>query len=132
MPLDGDGPPKDYDIWYVERVGGGWGEPQNLGPPVNTDADEIDFSLAADGTLYFNREDAGVPGGLLAAEWLGAGFAEPRALASPLNGAYLEFAPTIAPDGSYLVFTSAGRPHRDEIEQAQGSAPVDDRNAAAL
>ena len=28
------------DIWVMDREGDGWGEPSNLGPPVNTDAPE--------------------------------------------------------------------------------------------
>lgn len=27
---------RDFDIWYVEKTAGGWSEPKNIGPPVNT------------------------------------------------------------------------------------------------
>jgi len=43
----------DLDLWRVEKRGAGWGEPERLGPEVNTDADELYASVASDGTLYF-------------------------------------------------------------------------------
>ncbi len=110
MPLSGTGPPKDKDIWYVEREPSGWGTPKNLGPPINSDADEIDFSFAANGTIYFNREGPDVPFDLYRAELLDGKYAEPLPLGPPVNSEHVEVAPTIAPDESFLVFTSAGRP----------------------
>ncbi len=112
MPLAGTGPPKDKDIWYVERESSGWGTPHNLGPPINSDADEIDFSVAANGTIYFNREGPGVPFDLYRAELVDGKYAEPKALGPPVNTEYVEVAPTIAPDESFLVFTSGGRPEQ--------------------
>jgi hypothetical protein len=47
-------PEDDFDIWVVERSGNGWGEPRNLGAPVNTEGDELCPSAASDGTLYFS------------------------------------------------------------------------------
>ena len=44
------------DIWVMDREGDGWGEPFNLGPPVNSDAPEFFPSITNDGTLYFTRE----------------------------------------------------------------------------
>lgn len=43
------------DIWKVTRssVGGDWGEPVNLGEPVNTEGDEQFPYVHSDGTLYF-------------------------------------------------------------------------------
>lgn len=29
-PLSGNGPPKDYAIWYVDRTANGWSQPVNL------------------------------------------------------------------------------------------------------
>ena len=40
----------------MDREGDGWGEPYNLGPPVNSDAPEYYPSVTSDGTLYFTRE----------------------------------------------------------------------------
>lgn len=59
-PLKGDekgDEPKDFDIWYVERTGDGWGSPVNLGAPVNSVRDEIYSTMANNGNLYFSVYD---------------------------------------------------------------------------
>ena len=53
-----------YDIWVSRRTPTGWGEPANLGPTVNTPANEYGPALTPDGTcLYFssNRARPGEP-----------------------------------------------------------------------
>lgn len=42
-----------YDIYVVERIDGVWGEPENLGPQINTQGNEAFPFIHADGTLYF-------------------------------------------------------------------------------
>ena len=43
---------------YVSRLrDGAWSAPENLGPPVNTAADEYHPTLTRDGVLYFVRND---------------------------------------------------------------------------
>jgi len=46
-------PKRDTDIWYVEKLATGWGEPKNVGAPVNSEASELSCSVTRDGTLYF-------------------------------------------------------------------------------
>lgn len=48
---------KDADIWFVERSGNGWGAPQNLGLPVNTESNQFYNSVANSGNIYFNARD---------------------------------------------------------------------------
>ncbi len=58
-PMDGQGDLKDQDIWYVERTDNGWSAPINVGPYINSDANEYYISFTADGTLYFSsNQDA--------------------------------------------------------------------------
>lgn len=52
------------DIWRSEKKGEEWGEPENLGPTVNTKADEMFPSFRADGRLYFSSDGHGGYGGL--------------------------------------------------------------------
>lgn len=52
------------DIWMVTRTGGGWGEPVNLGSPVNTPGDEVFPYVHPDGTLYFSSNGHIGMGGL--------------------------------------------------------------------
>ena len=46
------------DIWKVSRdsPSGDWSEPENLGPEINTEGDELFPYLHKDGTLYFSSD----------------------------------------------------------------------------
>jgi len=101
----------DFDLWVVERQGEGWGEPRNLGAPINTEALEQHASQAADGTLYFSSSRAGGKGSLdlYRARWRGDRWAEPENLAE-INTPGYESHPAIAADGSLLVFAATDRP----------------------
>jgi outer membrane protein OmpA-like peptidoglycan-associated protein len=45
------------DLYYSEREAEGWGAPKNLGPPINTSADELYPSLSpGEDRLFFTRE----------------------------------------------------------------------------
>src|SRR3546814_6757823 len=37
------------DIWFMERVGNGWGPPQNMGAPINSAGNEWYPTVALDG-----------------------------------------------------------------------------------
>jgi hypothetical protein len=102
--LQAGGPRKrDMDLWVVERVAGGWGEPRNLGPAVNGQSSEYMPSVDREGNLYFERNGLNVArwqnGGYLPAEKIGPGITNVLNLGHPF----------VAPDGSYLVY-DARRP----------------------
>ena len=71
-----DGVPDDRNLWYVERTDAGWGEPVEVGPPVNApDLPEGYASITQDGHLYFDGTDlqlyeAGRAGSMLLATLL--------------------------------------------------------------
>jgi Tol biopolymer transport system component len=109
-PLTGDGEPRsDSDIWYVETdASGGWGEPQNLGPPVNTEENEVHPTVTSDGTIYFF---AGYERGMGSADiyrsrLVDGQYTMPENLGAPINTAVAEMDPFVAPDERYLVFHS--------------------------
>lgn len=53
-----------YDIFKTNFVGGKWGEPENLGYPINTPTDDNYFTLTANGKMgYFSSERKGGKGG---------------------------------------------------------------------
>jgi len=117
-PLQGTGAPKDKDIWYRQKTPKGWGDPVPLGPPVNlSTTDESAPYLAADGTLFFTRQEStgahGAPGhgtaqiDIYYSEWKNGAYAEPVRMGPEINSEYPEIDPVTAPDKSYLVFTSA-------------------------
>jgi ankyrin repeat protein len=94
-------------IWVVERAGDGWSEPQPLPPIVNDMRQHWQFSVAANGNLYFNsRLGDAATGGLYVSRFEHGQYTAPEFLA--IDGS----APFIAPDESYLLFirfTSEGR-----------------------
>ncbi len=52
------------DIYSVEKIGGVWGEPVNLGKEVNTEGDEMFPFIHSDGSLYFASDGHGGFGSL--------------------------------------------------------------------
>ncbi len=48
------------DIWMCRKAGSGWDKPVNLGPGVNTSADEMFPCIRRDGILFYSSE--GLPG----------------------------------------------------------------------
>ena len=111
-PVDGR-PKEDMDVWVMKRTKKGtWGEPQNLGAPVNSAGNEWLPRPTADGTLYFGSDRPGGLGktDLYRARREGEGFAAPENLGPAVNSDADEYEPCIAPDESFLVFMAAGRP----------------------
>ena len=54
MSLKKDGTFKDNDLWMVRRIENRWSEPENLGPNVNSNLNEIRASVARNGNIYFS------------------------------------------------------------------------------
>lgn len=52
--MDGTGPKKDYDIWYIERQGKGWSKPVNAGKSINSPKNEYYMSFTKTGAIYFS------------------------------------------------------------------------------
>jgi len=106
-PLSGEGEPKaDSDLWVMDREGEGWGEPRNLGAPVNSEQSEYFPSITADGTLYFTREGENRTSRIYRARPDGDGFAEPEPLGSEVNSTGVQYNAFVAPDESYLIYST--------------------------
>lgn len=105
-PLRGTAPKQDFDIWYVERRNGGWDEPVNLAA-VNSSFNEDYPAVAADGTLVFTRNNADNNVNLYVAYARNGHLLEPQDMGWPINTVFADADPFIAPDGSYLVFSSS-------------------------
>jgi len=111
-PVDSQ-PRQDFDIWVVEKTAtGAWSAPKHLDAPINTGAQEYYPSVTADGTLYFSstREGGKGRGDIWRARWVNGKYNEPENLGEAINSQFFEGDPFIAPDESYLVFVSYGRP----------------------
>lgn len=53
-----------YDIYISEQINGRWSNPENLGPVINTDQDEVTPFLHSNGRLYFSSQGHNSTGGL--------------------------------------------------------------------
>src|SRR6186713_2339391 len=58
-PLSGQGPKKDYDIWFIERQSGKWSEPINAGKNINSEKNEYYISFTKSGKMYFSSDVQG-------------------------------------------------------------------------
>jgi len=108
-PAGGQGEAKkDFDIWAAERAGEGWSEPVNLGPPVNSDADEFYPAVDEKGTLYFQsqRDDSRGARDIYSAGLENGRYREVKNVGDGVNGPGSESDAYISPDGHLLIFSS--------------------------
>lgn len=98
-------------IWAADRnADGTWGEPYDLGPPINGSDLTYFPSITRDGTLYFSRaKAAGKDSAIYRSRLDGGRFQEPERLADSVNGAGLIYNAFVAPDESYLIAGVDGR-----------------------
>ena len=107
-----------YDIWVAKRQSteDPWGEPENLGPTINSAYPEFYVSISPDGlTLYYSDGPpywAHRPGGLGKGDiWVTrrASVADPWTapvnIGAPVNSSDTDAFPSISADGLILVFT---------------------------
>lgn len=101
------GPQGASDLWVVDWSGRTWGAPTPLPQGVNTSVYESYPAVAASGTLYWAGYREGGAGGndLWRARPAGEGFAEPENLTA-LNTEHTDADPFVAPDESYVIFSS--------------------------
>lgn len=98
----------DQDIWVVDRVGDGWGEPYNLGEPVNSENEEYYPSVTEDGTMYFTRQDKGSPIGFIyRSKFVDGKYQEPEKLPEQVNCARSQFNAFVSPDEDYIIVPAA-------------------------
>ena len=111
-PLDADDASSDHNIWRVARTDGRWSAPTALDTVINTDGNEYYPSVAANGNLYFtaSRNDTRGLEDIYVSRWADGRYGTPVSLDSAVNSALYEYNAFIAPDESYLIFGSYGRP----------------------
>ncbi len=108
-PVDGT---QAERIWYVDRVGDGWSDPVVIDGGPNALEHHWQFSVAANGNIYFAST---APGGfgrgdLYVSRYANGTWAPPEHLPAPLNTEFDEGSPFIAPDESYLISMRGGDP----------------------
>jgi hypothetical protein len=94
----------DFNTWYMDAKDGDWGEPQTFGEPLNSKATDVFVSATRAGTLYFSSNRDGATHTYRATP-TEDGWSVTRP-AFDINDAEGAGNPLIAPDESFLVFTS--------------------------
>ncbi|ACB75107.1 PD40 domain-containing protein [Opitutus terrae] len=104
------------DLWTAEKRDGRWGEPRALGIVARfPDLKSLHLpSVSATGTLYFIAQAPalGVRGniGIYRSEFIDGAYAKPELLPDAINlPPFMNWAPCIAPDESFLLFSSNRR-----------------------
>lgn len=111
-PLNTNGTKKDFDIWRVKRLPGDkLGEPENLGPNVNSAKDEFYPCVTKSGNIYFTAEIAGGKGkeDIVVCKWTGSGYAKPVSLPGDINMKGDQFNAFVDPDEQFILFSAYGR-----------------------
>jgi Tol biopolymer transport system component len=96
------------ELRRVDRVETGWSKPVRLPDEVNISASIWKPSIAADGTIYFTNIGNDGSKRLYSSKYRN-GRDEAAQPLSFSDGKHLDVDPEVAPDGSFLVFCSAGR-----------------------
>jgi len=92
------------------REDGSWGEPYDLGAPVNTTDDEFYPSLTRDGTLYFTRSTPRSGKlAILRSRQVGGQYQVPDPLPAAVNGKGVPYNAFISPAEDYLIACVDGR-----------------------
>lgn len=101
------------NLWQVARTKDGWGKPQRLSTLLNTNTAVFSPALAADGTLYFMRADPDANGKgafrLFRSRLVQGQYQAPQPLPFS-DGVTGDFDPAVAPDQSFIVFSSKRAP----------------------
>lgn len=110
-PLQSSDTTNDWNIWYIECVSTGWSDPVALNQLINTENDEFYPSVAENGNLYFTarRDDSYGHEDLYFSKFSDNKYDSVINLGDAVNSSSYEFNAYIAPDESYLVFSSLGR-----------------------
>ena len=111
-PLKAGVAKKDFDIWKVNRLPNGkWGEPEYLGPVVNSVKNEFYPSVTNSGNLYFTVEADYGKGkeDIVMCVNTASGYNPPVSLPEAINSPGYEFNAFVDADEQYILFTTYGR-----------------------
>lgn len=97
------------NLWRVDFRKKGWGSPERLPDSINSNTAVFSPAVTADGTLYFMRAENGGRFHIFRAQMKHGKFETP-VLASFSDAEHGEYDPAVAPDESYLIFSSGRAP----------------------
>jgi len=98
------------DLYRCRLVDGKYQPAENLGPNINTKADEFEPLINADQTMLIfmssGRAEGKGAGDLYVSFAVNGQWQPARNLGEPINSRALEISPKVSPDGRWLFFTS--------------------------
>lgn len=97
------------NLWRVDVTRKGWGSPKRLTESINSNTAVFSPAVTADGSLYFMRAENGGKFHIYRAQMHHRRFETP-VLASFSDVEHGEYDPAVAPDESYLIFSSGRAP----------------------
>ncbi|MHB1058488.1 MAG: TolB family protein [Rhodanobacter sp.] len=104
-------PGRGGNLWRVDRAGDGWGAPARLPAAVNATGSTFSPAVAGDGSVYFMRADpASGAFRLYRSRFVQGSYATALPLALGGGEAHSDYDPAVAPDASFLVFSSDRAP----------------------
>lgn len=106
-------PARGGNLWRVDRIDGGWTAPVRLPAAINDGTSVYAPAVAKDGSVYFMKPDAATGHFRLYASRYSQ---ERYQMAQPLpfsDGRISDYDPAIAPDQSFIVFSSDRPPSTD-------------------
>lgn len=108
---------RGLDICFVEKKNGAWGALQHLPSPPNSDQMETQPTLTKDGTLYFGgySETFAWNRAIFRSRLVNGEYQQPELLPEKINSMNVDYTPFIAPDESFLLFSST-RPTEKEAD----------------
>jgi len=108
-PKEGNGEAGAEDIWVVDRKNDRWGEPYNLGEPINFEGGDFFPSLTKDGTLYFTRNELkGRISNIYRSRLVDGKYTSPEKLPKQINCGTNRFNAYVSPDESFVVIPAVG------------------------
>ncbi len=105
----------NYDIWRVAYSASSgspvFGEPENLGPAINSAGEEFYPSLTDSGDMVITTRREGGPGDedVFISRLTESGYGPLEPLGPGVNTAGPEFNAMISPDGSFVIYSGWGR-----------------------
>jgi dipeptidyl aminopeptidase/acylaminoacyl peptidase len=104
------------NLWRVDRTASGWSAPVRLPDAVNISGSIWKPSIAASGNLYITVIGPGAAKSIYMSELKNGEYQQAKLLPFS-DGAKLDVDPEVAPDESFLVFSSGGRIEGDPHER---------------
>jgi Tol biopolymer transport system component len=100
-----------WSIWRARRDAKGWKDPELVPGAVNSEGSQVFASVAANGNIYFASSRKTGDYDVFRVRLVNGEYGEPEDLGANFNGPGIDtFEATIAPDESYLLLGSFGRP----------------------